>query len=114
MKNRHRKKGALLAGIVIALYSAAAAFGEVQVTIDHNDNEHASPAFKFDHVPTPSKNDAGSNARFRVIDGNGDENGGDITVLNDGALPTAEDEPNSNFFFAPGSNGGVIVADLKY
>jgi Peptidase of plants and bacteria len=109
----NRKTGAaLLTGISILMLFAMAATAEVRITIEQNDNDHASSAFKFQHVPQPSKNDAGSAAKFSVIDGEADAGSGGISMLNDGAVPMEEDDPSANFFFAPGTDGGRVLADL--
>jgi len=105
--------GGLLAGLVLLVVSAGVSSADVQVTTDHNDNDHANVAFKFEHVPAPVKNDAGAAAKFTIIDGEADSGSGGISRLNDGNLPTEEDDPSDNFFFAPGTDGGMIVADLK-
>jgi hypothetical protein len=91
---------------------AGVALGEVKVTVDHNTGDKATPAFKFDNVPSPAKVNAAINAKFRVTMGDQDENGGGADVLHDGKLPTEEDQPTSNFFFSQGSKGGRFVVDL--
>ena len=57
-------------------------------------------------------NDAGSTAQFEILTGRADPNSGGLAALNDGKLPREEDEPASNFFFAPGSPGGRLLATL--
>jgi hypothetical protein len=95
------------------LLSATFASAEIKVTADRNNNNDANESFKFDSVPSPSKNDSGAKAQFSVISGDPDPNSGEISKLNDGQCPTEEDAPSDNFFFADGSNGGRILADLK-
>ncbi|RYD39381.1 MAG: hypothetical protein EOP83_36870, partial [Verrucomicrobiaceae bacterium] len=46
------------------------------------------------------------------ISGNRDRNGGDVSSLQDGLVPNENDQPSRNFFFAQGTDGGRIVADL--
>jgi hypothetical protein len=89
-----------------------AARGEVKVIAERNSNENASAAFKFKSVPVPSKSDAASGAKFAIVDGERDGNGGDIDRLHDGRMPTGADQPGANFFFRAGSEGGRVVVDL--
>jgi len=91
---------------------ASLAHADPQVTIDHNDSASASPAFKFKTVPSPLKNDAGAKATFSIVDGENDPNGSNLRKLNDGRLPDEDDAPTENFFFAQGTEGGRIAADL--
>src|SRR6266700_2392337 len=91
MKNRMKSL------ISLALSASVLAFGafaraEIKIVVDHNSNENASAAFKFKNVPTPSKNDAATNARFTILDGERDDNGGDLDRLHDGKLPAQEDD----------------------
>jgi hypothetical protein len=96
----------------LVLLMAAAARAEVKVVVEHNDNDKASGDFKFKNIPGPSKDDAATNAKFSIIDGERDSNGGDLDKLNDGKLPTEEDQPEENFFFNAGTEGGRLGIDL--
>jgi len=71
-----------------------------------------APAFTFNSVPAPANNDAASQARFTLVDGERDPNGGELAVLYDGRIPTEEDQPAANFFFRAGSDGGRLLLDL--
>jgi hypothetical protein len=82
------------------------------IQIDRNETEDATPAWKFRSVPYPSKGDLGQNATFTLVDGERDRNGGDLQVLCDGKVAAGEDEPRSSFFFAAGTSGGRVLADL--
>jgi hypothetical protein len=104
------KRRLLLPLLILSL--AVSARAEIKVTVDHNDNEHAKPEFKFDHVPSPSDKDAATKAKFSIVDGERDPNGGELEVLNDGKLPKEEDEPAANFFFNAGTEGGRLGIDL--
>src|SRR5258706_1548136 len=84
----------------------------VRILVDHNSNEDAAPRFRFKSVPSPSRGDAAKAAKFTIVDGERDENGGDLDKLHDGRLPGDEDQPAANFFFAQGADGGRIVVDL--
>jgi hypothetical protein len=104
----------LMTALSCLLLPVAIASGETKITMDRNSNDEAGPAFKFQHVPPPSKNDSGTGAKFTVIDGDGDAAGGDLSRLNDGALPKEEDSPGDNFFFAAGTDGGRVLVDLNH
>jgi hypothetical protein len=103
---------AYLVGISILLTSSLVSFGEIKVIIEHNEGAAASDAFKFKKIPTPSQNDAATNATFTIVDGARDRSGGGLRKLNDGQLPTDEDQPEENFFFQAGSDGGRVLVDL--
>lgn len=86
---------------------------DVTVTIGHNDNNGAKGSFNFTNVPSPSATDAATGAKFSLVDGEADSNGGDLAKLNDGKLPSDEDQPDANFFFNAGTSGGRIEVDLN-
>jgi hypothetical protein len=94
------------------LLAGLAAHAEIKTTIDHNANEQAKPDFKFKNVPSPSTSDAATQAKFTVVDGEKDSAGGDVGKLNDGKLPSEEDQPEENFFFDAGTEGGRLQVDL--
>jgi hypothetical protein len=94
------------------LLSILAAPGEIRTLVEHNDNEHATASFKFKSIPSPSKKDAATKAKFSILDGEQDPNGGWLDKLHDGAVPTEEDQPEQNFFFNAGTPGGRILVDL--
>jgi hypothetical protein len=100
-----------LAGVFL-LGLGLAARAEVKTVVERNDNDHATAEFKFKTVPAPSKSDAGTKAKFTVVDGARDEAGGDLDKLNDGKLPTEADQPAENFFFNAGTEGGRLGIDL--
>jgi hypothetical protein len=101
----------IIAGIAATLLTSLTARAQVKVTIDHN--EEGTPAFKFDHVPSPLKNDAAAKTKFKVVDGtSGFQAGSKIAALNDGELPGNSDSPEENFFFEEGSDGGRLQLDL--
>ncbi|MCL4181004.1 MAG: hypothetical protein KJ072_25075 [Verrucomicrobia bacterium] len=82
------------------------------VKVEHLPADEASSAFQFSLVPRPVRNDAARDARFSIVSGQRDTNGGSLAALNDGLLPTEEDEPGANFFFRAGSEGGRLLLDL--
>lgn len=88
------------------------ALAEVKNAVERNDNEKAKAEFSFNSVPKPSKNDAAGKAKFTIVDGERDRNGGNIGKVNDGKVPAESDQPSENFFFQAGSDGGRIAVDL--
>jgi hypothetical protein len=99
----------ILAACIAVTATAGAA---AEVAVDHLDNEHSAPGFKFTTVAAPLRGDAAAKATFTIVDGERDPSGGDLARLNDGAWPNGDDQPGSNFFFRAGDDGGRIVADL--
>ena len=97
--------GLTLTGLVLIPF-------EAKVTFEHNPNGSASRSFKFNHLPAPVKDDAGASAKLTLVDGEPDPNGAELSALNDGLLPTDEDEPAANFFFNAGSPGGRFKMDF--
>lgn len=97
---------------LIALLPAATAFGAIQVVTERNDNADASAAFQFKNVPRPVRGDAAAGARLIIVDGVVDPNSGGVATLNDGLLPSEDDQPARNFFFNAGSAGGRLHLDL--
>ncbi len=89
-------------------------FAEVKIVADHNRNEYATPDFKFRKVPPPSKSDAATKAKFTIVDGRRDRNGGNLDKLSDGKIPFEEDQPAENFFFNAGTDGGRLLIDLDH
>ncbi len=85
---------------------------EVQIAVGHQASEDAGPGFRFREVPPPARNDAATDARFVLVSGRADPNGGPLSVLHDGQVPREEDEPARNFFCAAGTAGGRLWIDL--
>ncbi len=85
---------------------------EIKTTVEHRGGSEAKPGFAFKNVPPPAKNDAAAKAKFTLVDGEPDRNGGNLDKLHDGATPTEADEPSANFFFLQGTDGGRIEIDL--
>jgi len=93
------------------LACAASARPDITVVTGHNNNEEATAAFEFRRVPPPDGN-SGAPGKFTIVDGRGDPNGGGLEALNDGRTPTEEDQPEENFFFDAGTEGGRLRLDL--
>ncbi len=100
----------LLAGA--CLLAGMAAHAGVTVTVGHHDNDEARPGFKFSNLPAPTAANAARGAKFVLIDGQRDPNGGELSQLNDGKLPGEGDAPGQNFFFNAGTAGGRLEVDL--
>jgi hypothetical protein len=96
--------------IILAGNLALAA--EFRIITERVPGGSATAAFRFSNVPTPSTNDAATQATFTVVDGRPDPNSGDVRVLHAGRVPTHEDQPAESFFFAPGTDGGRLLLDL--
>ena len=85
---------------------------DAKVLFDHNPNDAATREFKFKNIASPAKNDAATNAKLTLIDGDLDQGGADLSALTDGRLPSDEDEPAANVFFRAGSSGGRFRIDF--
>jgi len=85
---------------------------QAKISVERNSNTTATRAFKFKKVPAPAKDDAGVNAKLMLLDGDPDPNGGELSVLTDGLVPTTEDQPAANLFFNAGTGGGRFRIDL--
>ncbi|HEX2473412.1 MAG TPA: basic secretory protein-like protein [Lacipirellulaceae bacterium] len=107
-------KQALFAGVVALsnLISFSASRADIEPVVDTKRADAATADFKFENVATPSPTDAANRAKFTILRGQRDTNGGELNRLHDGRLPSNEDEPDANFFFAAGSEGGRILVDL--
>src|SRR5438874_7050521 len=102
----------LLIAVTLFFTSALIGKAEIKIVVNHNSDEAATAAFKFKDIPSPSKSDAAKSAKFSIVDGERDENGGELEKLNDGKTPAEEDEPAENFFFNAGTPGGQLLMDL--
>lgn len=96
----------------VLLLVPASARAETQPICERNEKSSATADFRFPTVPSPSKSDAATNARFSIVAGDVDPNGGDVEALQDGRLPDNPDRPDANFFFDAGTAGGRLLVDL--
>ncbi len=94
--------------IIVSLISTAQA--QVTVTIDHNPSGTGN--FKFTRVPAPVKDDAAADAKWLLLVGEVDPNAVGFKALNDGVLPSGQDQPGANFFSSAGTFGGRFRLDL--
>ena len=97
---------------LVLLLLAVCTQAQVRITIDHNDNKTANAEYKFQRVPSPARNDAGSKAILTLVDAQSDGTSADIGALIDGLLPDTEDQPRRNFFLNSGTGGGRLRMDL--
>ena len=107
-----KSRAIFIVGASTVLMFAMSSHAEFKTVADHNRNEHATSDFKFKNVPSPSKSDAATKAKFTIVEGRRDFNGGDVDKLHDGKIPTDEDQPAENFFFNAGTDGGRLLVDL--
>ena len=96
-----------LLGIVVCTGNQRC-FAEVEVKAERSN----SSFFDFRSIPLPAVNDAAADAKIEIISGEVDENGKSKSALNDGQVPSSNDQPSSNFFFAGGDEGRRILFDL--
>lgn len=82
---------------------------EAQITTGHSATD---AGFSSGGIPAMAVNDPAARATFKVISGRPDANSSSLAVLKDGKPANNEDDAGSNFFFAPGDNGGRITVDL--
>jgi hypothetical protein len=85
---------------------------EAKIVIEHKDSEEGKP-FAFKKVPPPSSADLATKAKFLIVAGDEDPNGGGVAKLHDGRGPAEEDQPAENFFFNAGSPGGQLLVDFQ-
>lgn len=98
------------ATVVMLFTLVGVAFAEVKVITSHD--AEGQPGFRLPNIPPPARNDAATTARFSLLDGEADGNGGELSVLHDGRVPVEADEPARSFFFSAGTEGGRILVDL--
>jgi len=106
------KNHLLLAAIGVCLLVANGACAGTSVTVEHLGNAEATQAFAFKTVPHPSSHDAAAAAKILIAAGEADPNGASLDKLHDGKLPDDADQPQENFFFAAGTEGGRLQMDL--
>jgi hypothetical protein len=101
-----------LAVSVLFLMTSQLALAEVKIVVDRNGGDQATGRFQFKNVPAPSRSDAAANAKFTLVDGTRDRNGGDLDALHDGRVAADQDQPDESFFFRQAADGGRIGIDL--
>ena len=89
---------------------SSALFAEIKTTTEQ---QIFGSGFTFKDIQAPATNDFGTKATWKIISGKIDQNSGGIAALHDGKVPSSDDAPRENFFFAAGSNGGLVHVDLS-
>ena len=107
-----KSQSIFIVGASTILIFAMASNAATKIFVEYHRNEYARPDFKFGNIPSPSRSDAATKAKFIIVDGRRDRNGGNVDKLNDGKIPIEEDQPSENFFFNAGTDGGRILVDL--
>jgi hypothetical protein len=102
----------LFAAAILILAGGLTARAAIEIIVGHNGDDDAAPGFVFKNVPFPSDQDAATHATFAIVDGEKEPNGGGLDKLNDGKLPTEEDQNAENFYFKSGTPGGRLEVDL--
>jgi hypothetical protein len=85
---------------------------KVAVVVEKLTEASATAAFEFKTIPTLSKDDAGQNATFSLVDGRKADFGGSLRIFNDGLAPRHDHDEPLMLTFAPGTMEGRIKADL--
>lgn len=98
--------------LLVLLFAAAPLRAQVTIIVDRNMGDAATPQFRFERVPPPSRDDAATNAKVDLIAGRIDANSPGLAAITDGRAPGDWDEPQSNLFFAAGTWGGRFRIDL--
>src|SRR5262249_33112570 len=98
--------------LTVLMLLTVVARAEIKTTVEHTGNDQARPDFRFKKVPSSVADNAAAKATITIIDGERDSNGGDVEKLKDGKLPTEQDQPEENFFFDAGTQGGRLLFDL--
>ncbi len=102
---------ALLAASVFLL-PVLTSRAEITVTVDHNEGEEAKPALHFKAVRNDLDNVLNTSVSISLLEGQQDDHSAAPDVLFDGKSPTEEDEPDQNFFFKDGDDGGRLLVTL--
>lgn len=82
---------------------------EVTVAIDRKQD---SSFFEFDKILLPAIDDNAAKGSWVIARGKVDPNSVELSVVHDGKIPSGDDSPSENFFFAPGVSNGCIALDL--
>lgn len=85
---------------------------DARVTFEHHANGAGTREFKFKNIASPLKDDAATNAKLTLVDGDVDQGSADLGALTDGRLPGNEDDPGGNVFFRAGGTGGRFRMDF--
>ena len=98
----------VICGLLLLIF----VYPDAKVVFERNANDVANREFKFKSIASPAKDDAATNAKLTLIDGELDQGGAELSALTDGRVPRDEDEPGANVFFRAGSSGGRFRMDF--
>jgi hypothetical protein len=84
------------------------------IRVDHLTPDQASTSAPYKTVPPPSADDAATTANISVVDGTLPAGPDPVHCLNDGQMPTSQDERDQNFRFAMGTLEGRVRFDLGH
>ncbi|MCU0720091.1 MAG: hypothetical protein MUC83_10345, partial [Pirellula sp.] len=99
---------ALLVNALGAIFSSSHAKA-IDVVVERNRD---SDYFQFPTIPLPVINDDGVNATWAIARGMIDGNSAGLSVLYDGKMPSTNDSPEANFFFAGSMSARSVALDL--
>ena len=57
-------------------------------------------------------NDVATKAKYKILRGKIDPNSAGVDALHNDKMPAHADQPEENFFFAAGTDGGCLAMDL--
>ncbi len=109
-RNQSITRSSICAAVVALACSSGVASAEVQIAAVQRPAD--APLATTTNIPGPARNDAAANARIRILSGVVDPNSGGIGKLRDGRVATEADQPDENFFFDAGTDGGRLLFDL--
>ena len=92
------KKRMRFAAVVVIFFLGNTSRAEILVAAGQSP---FNSGFAIGAIPAPANNDAATRARLSLVDGTRDSGGGELAVLQDGLVPTGDDQPGRNFFSRP-------------
>ena len=102
----------LIAGALLVLLTGAAARAEVKVGDRAQSRARRDGRVQVQEHSRAGQQRRGEQGEVHSRRRHRDHSGGDLNVLHDGKLPTEEDQPDRNFFFDQGQDGGRLAIDL--
>jgi hypothetical protein len=99
----------LVIAVAHCSFATRMAHADVMVVTE---NSTDSSFFQFEKILPPAIDDSGAKAIWAIARGEPDRNSAPLSVLFDGKIPSSDDSPTENFFFAPRTTDGCIALDL--
>ncbi|XZE22116.1 basic secretory protein-like protein [Pirellulaceae bacterium SH449] len=111
MQRQHRRKtlAVIFPLCALAAFLSGTSSLAIDVIIERSSD---SSFFQFPNIPPPALNDSASTGNWAVARGRIDSNSLGLVALSDGKIPSTEDSPKENFFFASGSRAKSLAVDL--